>query len=226
MSRKNGYSNGLILSHIELTPKQHNFYKIMSAADTRIVFLSGPAGTSKTFLSVYAALQLYSADPLLSISYLRTVVESADRSLGYLKGSMNDKFGPYMAPLEDKIDELLNEPEKVFLKQKGVLSAEPINFIRGQSWREKIVIVDEAQNMSAKELTTIVTRIGRNTKIFLCGDTMQSDIRSTGYQKFCDMFNDKESEAQGIYNLAFEKSDIMRDPIISYIIEKLENNNF
>jgi phosphate starvation-inducible protein PhoH len=79
--------------------------------------------------------------------------------------------------------------------------------------------------MSAKELTTIVTRIGRNTKIFLCGDTMQSDIRSTGYQRFCDMFNDKESEAQGIYNLEFDKSDIMRDPIISYIIDKLEKND-
>jgi phosphate starvation-inducible PhoH-like protein len=221
MSKKSGYSNGLLLSHIELTPKQDNFYKIMSSPNTRIVFLSGPAGTAKTFLSVYTALQLYSADSLLSILYLRSVIESADRSLGFLKGSMNDKFGPYMAPLEDKIDELLNEPEKIYLKQKQVLSAEPINFIRGQSWREKIVIVDEAQNMSVKELTTIITRIGRNSKIFLCGDIMQSDIRSTGFEKFSEIFNDEESQSMGIYNLAFDKTDIIRDPIITYIIEKM-----
>jgi phosphate starvation-inducible protein PhoH len=131
-----------------------------------------------------------------------------------------------MAPLEDKIDELLNEPEKIYLKQKQVLSAEPINFIRGQSWREKIVIVDEAQNMSVKELTTIITRIGRNSKIFLCGDIMQSDIRSTGFEKFSEIFNDEESQSMGIYNLAFDKTDIIRDPIITYIIEKIEKKNF
>lgn len=222
MSRKNNYSNSLLLSHIELTPKQHEFYKIMTARDVRVVFLSGPAGTAKTFLSVYSALQMYNNDNLFKILYLRSVVESADRSLGYLKGGMTEKFDPYMAPLQDKIDELLNEPEKVWLKQKDVFSAEPINFIRGQSWRDKIVIVDEAQNMSVRELTTAITRIGSNSKIFFCGDTMQSDIRSSGFSRFIDCFDDEESREFGIYSLKFDKEDIIRDPIISYIIEKIE----
>lgn len=225
MSKKNAYTNALLLSHIELTPKQHEFYKTMSAYDTRIVFLSGPAGTAKTFLSVYTALQMFNKKDDYKIMYLRSVIESADRSLGYLKGSMNEKFDPYLAPLEDKIDELLNEPEKIWLKQKDVFSAEPINFIRGQSWRDKIVIVDEAQNMSVRELTTIITRIGHNTKIFFCGDTMQSDIRHTGFSKFIDIFDDEESRQFGIHSLVFDKSDIIRDPIISYIIEKIENKS-
>ena len=198
----------------------------MTAPNVRVVFLSGPAGTAKTFLSVYAALHLYNKDDLFKILYLRSVVESADRGLGFLKGDTEDKFGPYMAPLEDKIDELLNEPEKIMLKQKEVLSAEPINFIRGQSWREKIVIVDEAQNMSVRELTTIITRIGRNSKIFFCGDTMQSDISKTGFQKFINAFNDEESREFGLHCLQFEKEDIIRDPILSYIIEKIEKSNF
>jgi phosphate starvation-inducible PhoH-like protein len=224
MSKKFNQKSGssLLLGHIELTEKQQSFFKAMSDPSSRIVFLSGPAGTAKTFLSAYTALSLYNQNRDLSILYLRSVVESADRGLGFLKGDMDDKFGPYMAPLEDKIDELLNDQEKSMLKQRDVLEAAPINFIRGQSWRDRVVIVDEAQNMSAKELTTVLTRIGRNTKIFLCGDTMQSDIRSTAFKSFCHMFGDELSNKHGIYHFAFGKEDIMRDKIISYLVERIE----
>lgn len=222
MSKKSSYSNGFLLSHIELTPRQQEFFKIISNKKTRIVFLSGPAGSAKSFLAVYSALHQHNEDNDIKISYLRSVVESADRSLGFLKGDMDDKFGPYMAPLLDKIDELLNEPEKIMLNQRKVLEAQPINFTRGQSWRDKFVIIDESQNLSLKELTTLITRIGRNTKIVFCGDVMQSDIRSDAFQCFCELFNDEESSNFGIHNLKFGKEDIIRDPILSYVIEKIE----
>lgn len=188
----------------------------------KIIFLSGPAGSAKSFLSVYTALQLFSDNPELKILYLRSVVESADKSLGFLKGDMNDKFGPYLGPLEDKIDEILNEPEKLFIKQKKTLESQPINFLRGQSFRDKIVIIDESQNMSVKELTTIITRIGANSKLFFCGDTSQSDIKNSGYERLIKVFDDEESAEMGIYHLEFSREDIMRDPIISYLLEKLE----
>jgi predicted ribonuclease YlaK len=196
----------------------------MSDPKTRIVFLSGPAGSAKSFLSVYPALQLFSENQDLGIMYIRSVVESADRGLGFLKGDVNEKFGPYLAPLEDKIDEILNEPEKLFVQQKKVLSGMPVNFIRGQSWREKVVIVDEAQNLSPKELTTIITRIGRNTKIFFCGDLFQSDIKNSGFKKIINTFDDEESRKMGIYALEFDKKDIIRDKLLSYIIDKLEKS--
>lgn len=214
--------NSLLLGHIELTPKQKQFYDILSAPNTRIVFIGGPAGTAKTFLSVYTALDLYNQNRDLSILYLRSVVESADRGLGFLKGDIEDKFGPYMAPLLDKVDELLNKPEKDQLKTKGVLHAEPINFLRGCTWRDQIVIVDEAQNMSVKELTTVLTRIGRGSKLFICGDGLQSDIRNSGFDKMSDLFSDSQSEKHGIYSVRFGKEDIVRDKIITYLVEKIE----
>ncbi len=214
----------LLLGHFELTEKQKAYAKIINDPKTRVVFLSGPAGTSKTLLSVYCALDLYNQDNDKRILYLRSVVESAEKGLGFLKGDIDDKFSPYMAPLLDKIDELLNDNEKAILERKKVLEATPINFLRGQSWRNKVVIGDEAQNYSKKELVTVLTRIGKNTKLILCGDPMQSDIKATGFADLCSLFDDEESRQNGVYHLTFDKNDVLRDPILTFLIEKIEKH--
>jgi phosphate starvation-inducible PhoH-like protein len=219
------YKQNRSLGHIELTERQVEFHKIMRSPKTRVVFLSGPAGTAKTFLSIYTALYKHYDDNLLNILYLRSLAESADKGMGFLKGTMDDKFGPYVGPLEDKLEELLSPAEKKHIEMKQVIQAAPINFMRGATWRNKVVIVDEAQNMTIKELTTILTRISRNSTLYICGDTMQSDIRNTGYAKFCEVFGDEESESYGVYHLEFTKEDIMRDKIISYLVEKIEKSN-
>ena len=197
----------------------------MRNPETRVVFISGPAGTAKTFLSVYTALWKHNKDNLLKILYLRSLAESADKGMGFLKGSMDDKFNPYIGPLEDKLDELLNAHEKHQIEQRGALDAAPINFLRGATWKNKIVIVDEAQNMSVKELTTVITRISSNSTLFICGDSMQSDINSTGFTKFCKVFDDEESRSYGIHHLQFTKDDVMRDKIISYLVDKIEKSD-
>ena len=216
--------NDIMLGHFELTPKQDKFIKTMTDPKTRVVFISGPAGTSKSLISVYAALQLWNYNRDLSIFYLRSIVESADRGLGFLKGDIDDKVEPYMAPLMDKLSELLNDGELKELENSKSLEGGPINFLRGQSWRDKVVIVDEAQNLSERELTTVMTRVGRDTKLYVCGDPMQSDIRNSGFVKFFNLFNDPESQAQGIHCLKFTKDDIMRDPIVGYIVDKIEKS--
>jgi|TARA_R110000824_G_scaffold2419_7_gene11284 phosphate starvation-inducible PhoH-like protein len=218
-------SSSLLLGHIELTKTQKTFFETMIMPSTRVVFLRGPAGSSKTFLATYTALTLLNKNPDTKILYLRSVIESASQSLGFLKGDMDDKFGPYMAPLEDKIDELLTGYEKDSLKRKNSLEAQPINFQRGQSWRDKVVIIDEAQNMTKAELTTLLTRIGRETKVFVCGDTMQSDIRSNDFARMCDLFDGGDCRNRGIFNFAFSKKDIMRDKILSFIIDKIEKSD-
>ena len=219
------YKNSLLLGHIELTDKQSIFHKTMRNPETRVVFIGGPAGTAKTFLSVYTALWKHNKDNLLKILYLRSLAESADKGMGFLKGSMDDKFNPYIGPLEDKLDELLNAHEKHQIEQRGALDAAPINFLRGATWKNKIVIVDEAQNMSVKELTTVITRISSNSTLFICGDSMQSDINSTGFTKFCEVFDDEESRSYGIHHLQFTKDDVMRDKIISYLVDKIEKSD-
>ena len=219
------YKNSILLGHIELTEKQSKFHKIMRNPETRVVFISGPAGTAKTFMSVYTALYKYNQDNLLKILYLRSLAESAEKGMGFLKGSMDDKFNPYTGPLEDKLDELLNKQEKIQIEQRNVVDTAPINFLRGATWRNKVVIVDEAQNMTIKELTTVVTRMSKGSTLYICGDTMQSDIRSTGFEKFCKVFDDEESRSYGIHHLEFTKDDVMRDKIISYLVDKIEKSD-
>ena len=219
------YKNSLLLGHIELTEKQDKFHKIMRDPKTRVVFISGPAGTAKTFLSVYTALYKHNEDNQLNILYLRSLAESAEKGIGFLKGSMDDKFNPYMGPLEDKLDELLNQQERDQINHRNALDAAPINFLRGATWRDKVVIVAEAQNMTVKEITTVVTRISRGSTLFICGDSMQSNIWSTGFARFCKIFDDEESQSYGIHHLEFTKEDIMRDRIISYLVDKIEKSD-
>lgn len=212
------------LKKLEFSDKQQELLKIMFDRGTKIVFISGPAGTSKTFMAIYAALQLFNMNNSYNISYVRTIIESADRGMGALPGNIDEKFCPFMMPLNDKLFELMGASDAKSLNDEGVISAMPINYLRGASLNDQIVIADESQNFSVKELITLITRIGENTKMFICGDAMQSDINGkSGFNKIKDIFNDASSQKQGIYNFEFNHKDIKRSEILKYIVKKLEN---
>ena len=212
------------LKKLDFSEKQQELLKIMFDRGTKIVFISGPAGTSKTFMAIYAALQLFNMNNNYNISYVRTIIESADRGMGALPGNIDEKFCPFMMPLNDKLFELMSASDAKALNEQGVISAMPINYLRGASLNDQIVIADESQNFSVKELITLITRIGENTKMFICGDAMQSDINGkSGFNKIKDLFNDASSQKQGIHNFEFDHKDIKRSEILKYIVKKLEN---
>lgn len=216
------------LNKIKFTEKQKEFYSLASSEETKIMFVSGPAGSSKTFISVYTALRLLSQSPDLDLIYIRTIIESAEKGLGALPGDLNEKFNPYMIPLMEKLSEILpkNNTSKTDLIEGGRVDAMPINFLRGMSWNDKIIIMDEAQNATFKELTTLITRIGEGCKIFICGDLLQSDINGkSGFGQMMDLFDDDESKGKGVHCFRFSISDIKRSRILKYIIKKLSNNN-
>ena len=130
-----------------------------------------------------------------------------------------------MMPLEDKLAEMLPKTNtaKAEMLDSGRLQAMPINYLRGASWKNKVVIADEAQNFTFKELTTLITRLGTNCRLFICGDFMQSDNNGrTGFKKMFKIFSDQESQKRGIHSFAFTKEDIMRSPLQKFIIGKLE----
>lgn len=209
---------------LDLTEKQKNFLKIALDKKTKIVFVSGPAGSSKTYISIYSALKTLSNNKSLDLLYIRTIIESADKGLGALPGGLDEKFNPYIIPLTEKLDEMIPQSTtvKTELITSGRIDAMPINFLRGTSWKNKIVIMDEAQNATFKELTTLVTRLGENCKLFLCGDLMQSDINGkSGYGDMIKIFDDEESVEKGIHTFRFNNSDIKRSAILKYIISKL-----
>jgi len=215
------------VNNLRLTEKQKRFLSLALQDDTNIMFVSGPAGSTKTYMAVYAALRHLSSNDDLDMFYVRTVIESADKGLGALPGSVEEKINPYMAPLEDKLLEMLpqNKTVRRELIDSGRIQAMPINFLRGASWKDKIVVADEAQNFTFKELTTLITRLGNNSKLFICGDFMQSDINGkSGYADMFNLFKDQESQDNGIHCFSFNKNDILRSELQKYIIGKLEDN--
>ena len=215
------------LSCKKLPPRQKKFLDIALDKKTKIMFVSGPAGSSKTYMAVYSALRRLITDYELDLLYIRTIIECADKGLGALPGDIEEKFNPYMAPLEDKLYEILPKTSttKRELFERGRIDAMPINFLRGASWLNKIVILDEAQNATFKELITLITRIGENSMLFICGDFMQSDINGkSGFNNMFDLFNDEESKKKGIHSFKFCEEDIVRSEILKYIVKKLQKN--
>lgn len=224
----NSLRSKIIVKGKELTEKQKVFLNIACDKDTNVVFVNGPAGSTKTYMAVFAALRLLQKNYDLDLLYVRTAIESADKGLGALPGTLEEKFNPYMAPLEDKLTELLPKTSTVRteLITSGRIQAMPINFLRGANWVDKIVVADESQNFTFKELTTLITRIGSNSKLFICGDIMQSDINGkSGFKDMINLFKDQESKSKGIHYFKFNEDDIFRSEILKYIITKLKTCN-
>lgn len=206
----------------EFTKKQKALVSLLVSNETKICFITGSAGTSKTIISAYAALQLLRDNNELNILYLRSVVENSARSLGFLPGEMEDKFSPYLEPLEDKLDELIQPQDIGYLKANKIIEGKPINYLRGASWRDKIIILDEAQNLEKQEFLTVLTRIGKGSKLFICGDPMQSDIRESGLKEVFLLFKNEESQKQGIHTFEFIDDDIVRDEVVRFIVDKFK----
>ena len=159
------------------------------------------------------------------IMYLRSAVESSDRSLGFLPGDANDKLRFYNLPFLDKLDELLLHCKVEKLEEEHRISMFPVNFARGMNWKDKCIILDEAQNSTEKEITTVLTRLGKNSRCFLLADPMQTDLRTENiqgaFQKMYHIFSDKESKEHGIYTFKFTEEDIMRSELVKFLVKKL-----
>ena len=216
----------LNLRGLEWTEKQKAFIELATSKEAKIIFLSGPAGTSKSILAVFCALQLLNERKISDIIYVRTIVESATQSMGTLPGDENDKLKFFVAVLHDKLEELLSTGDIKKLYADERVKGMPVNYLRGASYNAKAVIVDEAQNGTFNELLTCLTRIGKFTKYFILGDPMQSDLKhkeQSGFKPMFDIFNTDKAQAQGIYCVEFTKDDIMRSEILKFIIEQVEN---
>jgi phosphate starvation-inducible PhoH-like protein len=211
------------LKKVALTEKQLKLLKIIFDNESKIIFISGPAGTSKTYVAIYGALQLYNMNNDRGITYVRTIAESGEKSLGALPGEMAEKINPYMMPMNEKLDELLIPGQASTVKEKEIIKGMPINYLRGASWRNEIVIADESQNFTFKELTTLMTRLGEGSKLIICGDPMQSDINGkSGFADMYSLFNDDESKEKGIHTFYFGPEDIKRSEILKYVIQKIQ----
>lgn len=220
------FCNFRINNRFVLNDVHKTFLDLCLHNTTKMVFVDGPAGSGKSYLSVFAALKMLQNKEINQIIYIRSVVESASRSLGYLKGDSEEKFSVYTGPMMQKLSELVGDEVGDNLINKEFIKCMPVNFVRGLTFRDSIVIVDESQNLDYKELTTVLTRFGENSKYIIIGDSFQSDIgNKSGFVKIKESFNDTESEENGIYNFGFSENEVVRSKILKFIVRKLESSN-
>jgi len=212
-----------IKSPYKFLPAHQSLIELTLRSNTNITIVDGPAGSAKTYCAVYIALSLLKSGCKDSILYVRSIVESATKKLGSLPGEVEDKFKPWSIPLIEKLEELISISYINPLIEKKYINCLPVNFLRGSTFKNNVVIIDEAQNLEYSELVTIMTRFGENCKLLVIGDSKQSDINGkSGFPKLFNAFNNPESENEGIYTFKFDETSITRSPLLKFIIKQLD----
>lgn len=209
-------------------PKTNNQKLTFDAYDDgQHLILHGSPGTGKTFLSLY--LSLYDLFEYTESGYDKiTIIRSAQptKDIGFLPGKESEKLANYEAPYSSICSELFSRGDAYdILKQKGLVEFQSTSFLRGTTFDNSIIILDEAQNLSYMELKTVLTRVGENSRILLCGDVLQDDLTSSRYNQESGLmtamkvFNNVPSMTQIEYGI----DDIVRSGFVrEYIIAESE----
>lgn len=222
---KNKFLDFNITQKYNLTEVHDSFLDICFKEKCKMSLIDGPAGSAKTYLSVYIALQLLRTQKIEEIVYIRSIVESASKSMGSLPGEVEEKFLPWSLPLVEKLNELLDGSTINTLMSEGFIKCHPVNYTRGLTFKNACVLVDEAQNLTREELTTILTRFGHESKYIVIGDSQQSDIgNKSGFKSIYDAFNTEESVDFGINVFTFTENEIVRSEILKYIVKVLQKS--
>jgi phosphate starvation-inducible protein PhoH len=201
------------------TEKQKEIINLFLDKKVKILILKGPAGTSKTILSIYLGLQLLNTRKVSDIVLVRSAVESSDSKLGYLPGDINEKVNVYMTPFNEKFSELITEPLIHRLHKDNRLTICPINFARGLHFAVKFICCDESQNLTVRELQTLFTRMGEFSKMIVAGDPDQSDLPpgKSGFNTVYKSFDNEEARNQGIYCIELTEDHIVRSELCRYV---------
>jgi phosphate starvation-inducible PhoH-like protein len=213
----------LQIRQLPWTDKQKELIQLLQNKNTEMVIIKGPAGSAKTAIAVYCALEALNSKKIGEIVYVRSIVESTSHGMGYLPGELEEKLTPYLTPLFDKMEEFLQPSQAQYLVNAEKIRGTPIGFMRGMSINCAHIIADECQNFTAKELLTLMTRVGKHTKLIMTGDIRQSDIKDSGFLNVYSAFDNDEARNHGIYTFKFGLEDIMRSEVVKYIVKKFED---
>jgi len=206
-----------------LTDNQKIFFDAYKRGDY-FVALHGVAGTGKTFIACYKALEevLDKNNNFNKIIIVRSAVQS--REMGHLPGDVNDKLDIYQQPYRQICHTLFDRKDAYDrLVEQGYIEFISTSFIRGMSFDDAIIIVDEIQNMNFEEIDTVMTRVGYRSKIIWCGDYRQTDLRKNGDRSGILKFFDIAHHMNAFTRVEFTVDDIVRSSLVKdYIIAKLK----
>ncbi len=186
-----------------------------------IVFAIGPAGTGKTYLAVAMAVAALKQKQISRILLARPAVEAGEK-LGFLPGSFEDKVDPYLRPLYDALQDLM-EPERLRrMQDMKIIEVVPLAYMRGRTLNESFIILDEAQNTTREQMKMFLTRFGQNSRMVVCGDPRQVDIPGGDRMSGLADAVEKLEGVEGFGTIRFTAADVVRHPIVGRIVEAYE----
>ena len=228
MKRKKPINTDMMRDIEPLTENQRLLYN--AYAEDKNLIAYGVAGTGKTFITLYNALQdvLDPHTPYEKIYLVRSLVST--REIGFLPGDHEDKSFLYQIPYKNMVKYMFEMPSEADfemlygnLKAQDTISFWSTSFIRGTTFDKAIIIVDEFQNLNFHELDSIITRVGENSKIMFCGDATQSDLIKTNERNGIIGFMEILRNMSSVNIVEFGVEDIVRSGLVKeYILTKLE----
>ena len=222
-SHHNGSKFDLQKLRIDYKFKNESQKKLINLInENKITIAAGPAGTGKTYLACAQALKLLKNDGRFKkIILVKSVTVLEGEEVGFLKGDLKEKMLPFTISFLDNFHKLIGEGLTQLMLDQGYIEVLPLAYIRGRSIDNAIIIVDEAQNITQKNMRSTMTRIGTDTKMIITGDTKQIDMKNSKMSSLdlvVRLFENKED----IGTMHFSVSDIVRDPIVKIIEETFD----
>jgi phosphate starvation-inducible PhoH-like protein len=187
-----------------------------------IVFGIGPAGTGKTYLAMAAAVSALLNHEVERIVLTRPAVEAGE-TLGFLPGDLREKILPYLRPLYDALQDMLDPEEVVKLTEKGVIEIAPLAYMRGRTLSRSFVILDEAQNTTPEQMMMFLTRLGEDSRMVVTGDVTQIDLpraKQSGLLQVREILRG----VPGIVFHTLTAGDVVRHPLVQRIIEAYDRH--
>jgi phosphate starvation-inducible protein PhoH and related proteins len=207
-------------SLIPKTETQRAYIAALQSKD--LVFATGPAGTGKTYLAVAYAASLFERKLISKIVLCRPAVEAGEK-LGFLPGDLRDKIDVYLLPLYDALHEFLPKEKVERALETGDIEIAPLAFMRGRTFKDAYIIIDEANNTTVSQMKLILTRIGENTRIVVSGDISQCDLPRgipSGLADAVRLFRGLPE----VGLVEFTKGDVVRSGLVKKVVEIYEDD--
>ncbi len=199
---------------------QADYIQEMKTRD--LIFSEGPAGTGKTFLAIAHALIELLSRKKQKIILTRPVVETGE-SLGFLPGDLTQKLAPYLRPLYDAMEAFIDTRLFEQLKSNGQLEVAPLAYMRGRSFNNCTIVLDEAQNTTIEQMKMLLTRIGEGSRVIVTGDLTQIDLTQNRASGLADAIEILEHLAE-VAVIRFTSEDVVRHPLVKRIVDAYENH--
>ncbi len=203
---------------IAKTKNQKKIVKLHEKND--LIFVIGPAGTGKTYISVALGVKALKEKTVKKIIITRPVVEAGE-NLGFLPGDLQDKIDPYLKPIYDALEDMIPvQKMKKFIDNKTIEIA-PLAYMRGRTLKNAFILLDEAQNTTRSQLKMFLTRLGENSKMIVTGDISQIDLRKNQESGLIHA-KEKLYDIEGVGFTLLDSSDVLRHRLVKKILDKLK----